>query len=154
MPGSMLSFLHASSHLTLTSLSLLYCCYPHFTDLSTELREVTHNDSEHSFSTFYVSSTILTILHVLTPFNPYNNSMREVPLLLFCRSGDQDSEFKWFALVSPASQGVKPRLEPRSLGPKQAVKKNEAVCLKVLRLCWTRGINPQIFLCVGLHLHV
>ena len=153
MPSSMLSFLHASSHLTPT-LSLLHCCYPYFTDLNPELREVTQNDSEHSFSTFYVSGTIISILHVLTPFNPYNKSVRDLPLLPSCRSGDQGSEVKWFALVSPASQGVKPGLEPRSLGPKQTLKKNEAVCLKVLRLCWTRGINPQIFLCVGLGLHV
>lgn len=130
----------------------LYCCYPHSTDVNTELREVTHDDSKHSFSTSYVSGTILSILHVLTPCNPYNNSMREVPSLPFCRSGDQGSEVKWFALVFPASQGVKSGLEPRSLGPKQALKKNEAVCLKVLRLCWTRGINPQTFLCVGLGL--
>lgn len=64
VPGSVLSSLHALSHL-IPTISLLVLLLSHFTDVDTET-QVKNINSGYLFGTYCVSDTVLSILPILT----------------------------------------------------------------------------------------
>ena len=131
VPGSVLSFLHAVSHL-IPAPSLLTLLLPPFGRRGHQNLEVKNTNSGHPSSTDYVSDTDRSISHTLTHFVLTTMLCSKHQYYFPYRSGKRGSGF-----VIPTS------LPSRVLGvwhPSRLLTASETTCGRVLRL----RVGPEV----------